>query len=93
MTRQAISIWKEVLDTSTEEGSPPRPDDMSEPQWTALVFGRPWCTVRFLSRSPSSTYSVPYLPLGVRCAYIKLRYMDVTRSPLYEMHNKPVRRW
>ncbi|VDB91858.1 unnamed protein product [Peniophora sp. CBMAI 1063] len=45
LTRRSLSLWKEVLDVSAANGDPVKPDDMSEIAWTALIFGKPWCTM------------------------------------------------
>ncbi|KAH6919143.1 hypothetical protein BKA70DRAFT_1394532, partial [Coprinopsis sp. MPI-PUGE-AT-0042] len=37
MSRSSIAIWKECLRNS---GLPPCPDDMNEPQWADLAFGK-----------------------------------------------------
>ncbi|KZV73677.1 hypothetical protein PENSPDRAFT_269058 [Peniophora sp. CONT] len=47
MARSSGFVWREVLDAAVsvkEDCYPPRPDDMPEPEWTALVFDKPWCT-------------------------------------------------
>ncbi|VDB95758.1 unnamed protein product [Peniophora sp. CBMAI 1063] len=58
MTRKAAFIWREVLDASVENGDPPRPADVSEPQWAALVYGRPWCTACGARTSGSTNWTL-----------------------------------
>ena len=46
MSRQSAFVWRDVLDTASEEDwYPPRPADMDEPVWANLVFGGGNCTV------------------------------------------------
>ncbi|KZV71196.1 hypothetical protein PENSPDRAFT_751909 [Peniophora sp. CONT] len=44
LSRQSISVWRQVLQYTVEDGHPPCPEGMSEPAWAALVWGGPWCS-------------------------------------------------
>ena len=37
MNRSSVAIWKECLNNT---GIPTRPDDLNEPQWADLAFGK-----------------------------------------------------
>ncbi|KZV62456.1 hypothetical protein PENSPDRAFT_617888 [Peniophora sp. CONT] len=45
LSNQCAFMWREVLDAAAAaiEGYPTRPSDMSEPSFTLLMHGGPWC--------------------------------------------------
>ncbi|KZV73184.1 hypothetical protein PENSPDRAFT_733025 [Peniophora sp. CONT] len=46
ISRQSAFLWRSVLDAGSDEARyPPRPEDMSEPAWTNLLFGGGKCAM------------------------------------------------